>query len=355
MKINRFLVLLSGLGAAAVATASAEVPVVPVGQAAGTGVYVADGTVQAIRQSVVSAQVSGRVLQLLVRVGDTVVAGQVVARLDNREWVAAEAASSAAILEAQANLARAESDLKRTQELARRNFVSAAALDQSESQGKALRARGESLQASSRAAGATRSHALIAAPYAGVVAATHIEVGDMAMPGKPVVTIFEPGRMRVVSHVSEARMDSVGASVSKAPPVVEIDGRRLSGMQTAIVPVADPVTRTTEIRIDLPENVAAVPGQFARTYFSLAMPLTMPNSSSRLSIPEAAVLRRGELTAVYVRTGGRFQLRQIRLGEALPDGNVEVLAGLKAGENVALDPVRAGIEAMAPPAEKQAP
>lgn len=346
MKIHYVFVLLAGLGAAV--TALAEVDVVPVGQTAATEVYVADGTVQAIKQSVVSAQVPGRVLQLDVRVGDTVRAGQVVARLDNREWVATEAARSAAIVEAQANLARAESDLKRTQELARRNFVSAAALDQAESQVKALRARVESLQASSRAAGATRSHSLIAAPYAGVVAATHIEVGDMAMPGKPLVTIFEPGRMRVVSYVPEARMDRLRASLSKTPPVVEIDGRRLSGLQTSIVPVADPGTRTTEIRIDLPENVAAVPGQFARTHFALAM----PESPSRLSIPQVAVLRRGELTAVYVRAGDRFQLRQIRLGEALPDGSVEVLAGLKAGENVALDPVRAGIEAVVPPAGK---
>ncbi len=346
MNYHNLFVLLVGFGAAV--TASAGVDVVPVVHTTAAAEYVVDGTVQAIKQSVVSAQVSGRVLQLLVRVGDRVVAGQVVARLDNREWVATEDASSAAILEAQANLARANSDFKRTQELARRNFVSAAALDQAETQVKALRARVGSLQASSRAAGATRSHALIAAPYSGVVAATHIEAGDMAMPGKPVISIFEPGRMRVVSYVPETRMDAVRASLTKMPPAVEIGGLRLAGVQTSIVPVADSGTRTTEIRIDLPENVSVVPGQFVRTRF----PLAVPESPSRLSIPEAAVLRRGELTAVYVRTGESFLLRQIRLGETLPNGSVEVLAGLKAGEDVALDPVRAGIEAVAAPVGK---
>ena len=347
MNIRNLIVLVLGLGTAAMV--SAEIEVAPVVQSAAAGVYVVDATVQAVKQSVVSAQVPGRVLQLLVRAGDAVTAGQVIARIDDREWVAAEASSQAAIFEAQANLARAELDFKRTQELARRNFVSSAALDQAESQAKALRARVESLQANSRAAGATRSHAVITAPYAGLVAATQAEVGDMAMPGKPVVTLFAPGRLRVVSYIPETQMDGVRSGLVKTPPVVEIGGQRVPGMQTTILPAADPGTRTTEIRIDLPEGVQAIPGQFARVRFALAMAASSP----RLSIPETAILRRGELTAVYVRADdGRFQQRQVRLGEALPDGRIEVLAGLKAGENVALDPVKTGIEAVAPASGK---
>ncbi len=347
MNIRNLVILMLGLGTAALA--AAELGVAPVVQSAAAGVYVADATVQAVKQSIVSAQVPGRVVQLLVRAGDAVAVGQVIARLDDREWVAAEVSSQAAIFEAQANLARAELDFKRTQELSRRNFVSTAALDQAESQVKALRARVESLQATSRAAGATRSHAVITAPYAGLVAATQAEVGDMAMPGKPVVTLFEPGRLRVACYVPETRMESVRAGLAETPPVVEIGGQRVAGTQTTILPAADPGTRTTEIRIDLPDDVQAAPGQFARARFALSMAA----SPTRLSIPEAAILRRGELTAVYVVTsGGRLQQRQVRLGEALPDGRIEVLAGLKAGENVALDPVKAGIEAVAPPSGK---
>lgn len=347
--MNFHKVILLALGFSVATSAFAEIGVAPVMQSAATAVYVADATVQAIKQSVVSAQVPGRVLQLLVRAGDAVTAGQVIVRLDDRESVAVEASSEAAIYEAQANLARAELDLKRTQELSRRNFVSTAALDQSESQVKALRARIESLQATHRAAGATRSHAAITAPYTGLVAATQAEVGDMAMPGKPIVTLFEPGRLRVVAYVPETRMEGVRAGLAESQPVVDVGGQRVAGTQTTILPAADPGTRTTEIRIDLPPNARATPGQFAQVRFALAI----STSSPRLSIPATAILRRGELTAVYVRIGGeRFQQRQVRVGDALPDGSIEVLAGLRAGEYVALDPVKAGIEALQPPPGK---
>lgn len=347
MNIRNLIALILGLGTASMV--SAEIIVAPVMQTTATGVYVTDATVQAVRQSIVSAQVPGRVLSLLVRAGDAVREGQIIARLDDRELVATEASGQAAIFEAQANLARAELDFKRTQELARRNFVSMAALDQAESQVKSLRARVESLRASTNAAGATRSHAVLTAPYDGLVASTQLEVGDMAMPGKPVITVFHPGKLRVVAYVPETQMGDLRAGLARTPPEVEIGGQRIVGTQTTILPAADPGTRTTEIRIDLPESVPATPGQFARARFALAMTA----APARLTVPESAILRRGELTAVYVRTGdGRFQQRQVRLGEGLPDGRIEVLAGLKAGENVALDPVRAGIEISATSASK---
>ena len=328
----------------AAAGAAEEIPVVPVTTTAAAGVHVADASIQAVRQSVVSAQVSGRVIELAVRAGDAVRAGQLVARIDDRELGAAEAASRAATLEAQANLARAELDYRRAQELAKRNFVSTAALDQAENQVKALRARVESLRASSEAAGAARSHAVLMAPYDGLVASTQVEVGDMAMPGKPVVTLFEPGKLRAVAYVPEAPMEEIRAGLGTNRPEIELAGQTLVGTQATVLPAADPATRTTEIRVDLPASVQAMPGQFARARFALGA----AQSVSRLAIPAAAVLRRGELTAVYVRTAeGRFQQRQVRLGEALPEGRVEVLAGLKAGENVALEPVKAGIEASA--------
>lgn len=326
--------------AANVAVAAEDIPVVPVTLVPTAGVYVADATVQAVRQSVVSAQVAGRVLQLAVRAGDAVKAGQLIARLDDRELGAAEASSQSAILEAQANLARAELDLKRTQGLQKQNFVSVAALDQAESQVKALRAHVDALRASAGAASATRSHALISAPYDGLVAMTQVEAGDMAMPGKPVVTLFQPGALRVVAYIPEMQTGPVRSGMIREKPVVELSGVFVMGVQVTLLPAADPNTRTTEVRVDLPASVQAMPGQFVRVRFALGA----DSMIERLSIPAAAVLKRGELTVVYVRNEeGRFRQRQVRLGEVLSQGRVEVLAGLKASDNVAVDPVKAGI------------
>lgn len=340
MKIRNLVWLLWGMGVSAVAADA--LPVAAVTRSPAAGAYVADATVQAVKQSVVSAQVQGRVLQLAVKAGDSVKAGQLIARLDDRELGAAESSSLAAIAEAQANLSKAEFDLKRNQALARQNFVSPSAVEQSETQVKALRARVDALRAGAGAATATRSHALVTAPYDGVVAATHVEAGDMAMPGKPVVSVFQPGALRAVAYLPESQLDAVRAGLAQhAAPEVMLAGRVIAGARTVILPSADPATRTTEVRIDLPNDAQANPGQFASVRFAVG-------EAQRLAIPQAAVLKRGELTAVYVKTAeGRFQQRQIRQGERLSDGRVEVLAGLKSGEAVALEPVKAAIAAAA--------
>lgn len=340
MTMRNSLWLLLGISGAALAVDALPTAVVTRSPAAGS--YVADATVQAVRQSVVAAQVQGRVLQLAVRAGDAVKAGQVLVRLDDRELGAAEASSNAAIMEAQANLAKAELDHKRNQSLAKQNFVSPSVVEQSDTQVKALRARVEALRAGAGAATATRSHALITAPYDGVVAATHIEAGDMAMPGKPIATLFQPGALRAVAYLPESQLAAVKAGLAKLSGAeLEIGGQTLVSQQITVLPAADPSTRTTEVRIDLPVSTKATPGQFARARFAVG-------EAQRLAIPQAAVLKRGELTAVYVKgADGRFQQRQIRPGERLADGRIEVLAGLKAGEAVAFDPVKAGIAAAA--------
>jgi hypothetical protein len=91
--------------------------------------------------------------------------------------------------------------------------------------------------------------------------------------------------------------------------------------------------------MDLPakEAVALVPGQQVRVQFAMGA----GTGSTRLLVPVKAVARRGELTAVYVASGKTFALRAVRLGADLGAESVEVLSGLRAGEVVAADPLRA--------------
>jgi multidrug efflux pump subunit AcrA (membrane-fusion protein) len=105
-----------------------------------------------------------------------------------------------------------------------------------------------------------------------------------------------------------------------------------------VIPAADPRTHTTQVRIGLPAEVRGIyPGIYARAHF-------VTGRKSALLVPRAAVIRRSELTAVYVLVENKPQLRQIRLGTAGDEKAVEVLAGLKPGERVALDPVKAGMQ-----------
>jgi len=117
-------------------------------------------------------------------------------------------------------------------------------------------------------------------------------------------------------------------------------GRWFDGGAITVLPSADPRTHTARVRVNLPAEAAGVvPGMAARVHF-----LTGGDAPSGVAVPAAAVLRRGEVTGVYVADGkGGFSLRQVRLGTVLADGSVEVLAGLSGGEVIALDPVRAGL------------
>jgi len=160
----------------------------------------------------------------------------------------------------------------------------------------------------------------------------------MAIPGRALVTVFDPRELRVAAALPQAVL---GQARFDAAITVEIPtlSRTLTARGATVFPVADTRTHTTQVWLALPEATGLLPGQYARALF-------VTGRSRVLSIPVSAVLRRSELTAVYVLDGsGAARLRQVRLGETAGDGLVEVLAGLVPGERVALEPVRAGIEA----------
>jgi len=329
---------------AATSAAAAELASAPVELREVELTYTAEAVIEAVRQSTVSAQIQGRIVDIRFDVGDAVKQGEVIVRIDERQVGQAAAASAAQVSEAQAALANARAQYERTQQLLAEKFVSRAALDRAESEYRAAQARVTALLAGAAAAATERSFATVVAPYSGVVAARHVELGEMATPGTPLMTGFDPSTLRVVANVPATRIGAVRA-IGRARIEVPSLGRWYDVKSMTIVPTADPRTQTTRVRLDLPEDVRGIiPGVYARAHF-------VTGRAPRLLVPRAAVFHRSELTAVYVIAGdGRPQLRQIRLGAAGDENALEVLSGLKAGERVALEPIKAGMQAIpAPP------
>jgi RND family efflux transporter MFP subunit len=296
----------------------------------------AEGVVEAVRQSTLAAQIPGQIVELRVKVGDSVKAGQVLARIDPRAAEQVVSGSQSQLAEAQAGLTNALRSYERNKQLFAQKFISKAGLDQAELDYKAAQARVGALQANAGQASTAKTFTTITAPYAGVVAATPIEVGDMATPGRPLVTVFDPGSMRVIATLSQSSLRDVKLQM---PVQVEVPAAklRLTVKQVTLVPLADSRTHTAKLRLELDNAAGLLPGQFARAYFTTGV-------ARKLVIPEHAVLRRSEVTAVYVLgTGGQPQLRQIRVGDASVDGYIEVLAGLHEGDRIALSPVKAGL------------
>jgi RND family efflux transporter MFP subunit len=283
-----------------------------------------EATVEAVRQATVAAQIAGRVLEVRVDAGQRVRQGELLMRIDSREAAGSDAA-------ARATLAQAAAAFERTRNLHAQKFVSQAALDQAASAFKAA-------QGAAAAAGAGASHGNVTAPLAGVVAQRHVEAGEMATPGKPLISIFDPRGLRVIASLPQYKLAELKKSARARIEFPET-GRWIEVQRIEILPTVDARSHTATARLYLPENTeGVVPGTYARAHFATGQ-------AKKLTVPVAAVLRRGEVTAVYVldeKAGAR--LRQVRLGEAVAGGELEVLAGLNPGERISLTPLKTGIE-----------
>lgn len=350
----------TGLLAVVTASSALAAPVATaVAQAsAADGQRTLDGALQPVRQATLSAQVGGNVVTLAVKAGDRLRSGQLVARVDEREAQAAVLRSEAGVAQAEAEARNARLAAERTRDLRAQGFVSQAALDQAETQYKAAQAGVQQAQAGRSQATLQRGFSTINAPFDAVVLATHLEAGDLAAPGRAIATVYAPGALRAVVQVPA----SMAAAARTATTVqVELaDGRRVVPSARSLLPGADPVSQTVEWRLELPaslvnDNGAAdagplLPGQAVRVHFQGAT-ATIPSAkppAAPLVLPAAAVLRRGELTAVYVAQDQRFVLRAVRTGADRGAAGVEVLAGLKPGERFALDAVAAGLAGAVP-------
>lgn len=280
--------------------------------------------------------------------GDRVRHGQVLVRIDPAEAAAAVAAAEAGVAQAQTAFLNARAEYQRAASLVERRFLSQSALDRARTQFEAAEAQVRAARAQREQAATVQGYTTVVSPLAGLVAARHIEVGEMAQPGRSLVTVYDPAQMRAVADLAPQRLAALGAGPLRASVELPASGRTIEASAVTVLPAADARTHTVRVRVNLPAGVEGVlPGSFARVRFHGAA--VSAAAGGPVVIPAAAVLRRGELTAVYVGDGqGGFALRQVRLGRTLPGSEaVEVLSGLRGDEVLALDPVRAGIEARA--------
>ena len=298
--------------------------------------YTAEAVTEAVRQSTVAAQVSGRVVEIRFDVGDRVKKGDVIVRIDETAAAQAHAVSEAQAGGARAAYEVARAQLHRSRQLLGRGFISAAALERVEADFRAAEAQMNATLAGAGHAATERAFATVAAPYEAVVSARHVQVGELATPGRPLLTAFDPASLRVVATVPSTQVAAIRAS-GRARVEIPSSGRWIEARKVTVLPSADPRTHATQVRVELPDGIDEIhPGVFARAHFIVG-------SAPHLVVPREAVFRRSELTAVYVvDASGRPQLRQVRVGRAADASAVEILAGVRAGERVALDPVRAG-------------
>ncbi len=297
--------------------------------------YAAEGVVEAVKQSTVAAQISGRVVAVNFDVGDRVKKGQVIVRIDPTEVNQVYAAAQAQVAQADATLRNAKAQFERTQRLVEQKFVSAAAVDEAQADYLAARAQRAAAEAGGGQAEATRGYATVTAPYSGVVSARHVELGEMVVPGKQLMTGFDPGELRVTANLPQNQLGAVRRLASAGVDFPALS-KRVQAARVTILPSADIQTHTTQVRLELPPGVEGLyPGMFARAYFTVGR-------VKKLLIPAAAVARRSEVAGAYVvGENGEIRFRQLRLGVAAAGEEVEVLAGVAPAEQLARHSVAA--------------
>ncbi len=316
----------------------------PAQAAASAAASAFDGVVEAVRQTVVAAQVPGAVVQLDAKVGDLVKAGQVLLRIDARAADQNAAASDAQVQAARASLEVASKDFERQKQLFQKNYISQAALERAESEFKSTQAQARAQLAQAGAARTQSGFYVVRAPFAGVIAEVPVSLGDMAMPGRPLLTLYDPAALRVTAAVPQSVASQLAAGQL---PRLELPGLPaatswVTPSRVQVLPTIDAATHTVQLRADLPAGVVGVsPGMFARLWLPVPPAQAAAGASPvspTLSVPVKAIVRRAEMTGLYVLDpNGKPVLRQVRLGRA--DGDrVEILSGLMVGEQVVTDP-----------------
>lgn len=269
------------------------------------------GNVEAAQRAVLSAKVTGVIEAINAAPGTRVQRGQVLAAIDAREIKARLDSAAAAQDQAAKDFARIEK-LLRSGSSTRQEFDAATT-------------RLRTADAALVEARTMLQYTEVAAPFDGVVTRKLVEVGDLATPGKPLVEMENSSLLRFECEIPEALVDKVQMG-AELPVAIDAAGVALKGKVSEIAPSASAGSRTFLVKLDLPEAGKLRVGQFGR----VRVPV---RERPAILVPDAAVVRRGQIESVFVVDGGFARLRLVKTGRQI-GGEVEVLGGLSGGEAV---------------------
>ncbi|HKQ77790.1 MAG TPA: efflux RND transporter periplasmic adaptor subunit [Blastocatellia bacterium] len=336
--------------------------------------YEATGTVRSKTTTVLSSKIMGTIISLRAREGDKVSAGQVIVEIDNRDANAQLQKAKAGLRQAQEGLAEVEQAINaaksaqaaaeanqrladsthaRYQSLFERKSVSPQEFDEAKAKQEMAEAEARRADDTLKMLAAKRQQALagidqakaevanvqvfvsyarITSPISGVVVAKHTEVGSTATPGAPLLTIEDGSRYRLEAAVEESQLGKIGLGQRARVRIDALGADHLEGGVSEITPVADPMSRSYTVKIDLPAGQSLRSGLYGVARFA-------SGRRQAILIPQKAVAQRGQLVGVFVvDDAGVARLRLIKTGKSYGD-SVEALSGLSDGERIVVDDV----------------
>lgn len=297
--------------------------------------YETSGTVRAKTISVIASRMMGTVTSVKVREGDRVHAGQVLMTIDDRDVAQRVKAAEKAVEAAKQNKALADITYQRYKKLRDEKAISMQEIDQIETQKKVADMEYERAKAMLAEAQVHHGFTRITAPTSGIVTEKKIELGSMAVPGVPILTVEDNSSYRIEANVDERLSGKlkIGTPVNV---VIDSIGQEVKGRISEIVPSVDPMSRTFLVKIDL-----KAPSLKTGLYGKVLIP---EGKKEAILVPKKAIVEKGQLVGVYtVDSKGVVTYRLIKTGKKYGE-QVEILSGLSGGEKIIVDGVDKAVD-----------
>lgn len=299
------------------------------------------GRVESNDMANLSTIVMGTVQEVLAEVGQNVSKGDVLVRIKDDQIRAQKMQLEANKVQAAANLENTRKNYNRIKNLYEDESATSKELDDITAMYEIAKANMEALEAGLREVDEMLSYTVIRAPFDGIVSRKHVKAGDMASPGHPLLSVANPGSLKITASVPENRVNSIE---DDAEITVSVSAAGITNAPARLLNVsraADPMSRQFAIEAELtdPDLTSALnPGMFAEIHLKT-------NETSSVIVPKSALISRGQLSGVYtVSADNRAVLRWLRLGKEIGN-DMEVVAGLKEGETIILtaaEPLKQG-------------
>lgn len=267
------------------------------------------GSVQAVSQATVRAKLSAEVKRVLVREGDRVAVGQVVAEFDTAQLRAQLAERTATLESARAQLATTERTRQVNAQLVKQNFISQNAFDTADSANQAQLAAVAAAKAQVEQTQIQLNDSVVRAPIAGQVSKRHIQPGEKVAFDAPMIGIVDLSQLEVQAQVPVSDVPQIRKDMAASVNIEGIRGRSFAGRVERINPSTEPGTRTVNIYVSLPNEEALLKaGMFARVVLT-----TEPEVES-LALPMSAVRSDGQQSYVWVIADGKLVHRNVSTG-----------------------------------------
>ena len=286
----------------------------------------APGGVIAEQQAQIASRLMGFIREMNVHEGQSVVAGQQLFTVDPTDIQGQVSQAKAGLAQAEAALADAKTDYTRFGNLYKEEAIPKQQWDKVRLQYQVAEQQAAAARAGLGTAAAQMRYATLTAPFAGIITQKLANVGDLAAPGRPVLMLENPSKLQVQTNVSSDVLAHLKLGDSVRLEAGDT-GTAVTGRIARLVPAADPATHTYLVKIDLPQGSGLKSGMYVLVAFAIGQ-------REGVRVPPSAVLDRAGITGVFVVDAqGVAHYRMVRVGDT-SDGQVEIQAGLAAGEHV---------------------